>query len=478
MRITTNMIMRNYGNHLSNTVGGLESARKQVESGRRFAWSYEDPSAAAKGAVLDRRYARNADYLDVTKESQKWLDAQEGVLMDINKAAQNIDENFSTAAMDDPKGDVGRSAYAANLRELQRSMVNSLNVKYGDAFVMAGNDGNNPPFKMEDGKVYYRNIDVDCESPARAEYSFEITSGNMIDGDKFTLTIDGTAETFIVKDDGTGDFTSSEVNDSEKMAEFIAGKLNETPNPDYTITAEGSKIVYKAKNTGPVGGGTGGPAAEPDDPAEPFELSVDCPRTEDQIKDDKNPVPHGIVSKGGMITEIEGSDGSEDYKTLKEYAQEAAYVDLGFGLTFDADGKVVSSSAFDTALPGIKAIGYGKDDDGLSNNLIVLTGQLAEVLEADTFDRDAYGELWTKFHEQYQDFANEFTTLGAKSQLLESTESRLTVEKDNIYEQYKDTIGIEEEEAITNYSWAQYAYNVALKIGTSIIGPSLLDFMN
>ncbi len=48
------MIMRNYGNHLSNTVGGLESARKQVESGRRFAWSYEDPSAAAKGAVLDR----------------------------------------------------------------------------------------------------------------------------------------------------------------------------------------------------------------------------------------------------------------------------------------------------------------------------------------------------------------------------------------------------------------------------------------
>ena len=55
MRITTNMVMRNYNKNLSRTVGGLESARKQVQSGRRFSQSYEDPTAAAKGAVLDRR---------------------------------------------------------------------------------------------------------------------------------------------------------------------------------------------------------------------------------------------------------------------------------------------------------------------------------------------------------------------------------------------------------------------------------------
>ncbi len=456
MRITTNMIMRNYGNHLSNTVGGLESARKQVESGRRFAWSYEDPSAAAKGAVLDRRYARNADYLDVTKESQKWLDAQEGVLMDINETAQNIDKNFSVSAMDDPKGEVGRSAYAANLRELQRSMINGLNVKYGDAFVMAGNDGNNPPFEMEDGKVYYRGVNVDCQMPVTAKYSFEVkTDGNYVDGNQ--IMVDGI--TYDIKDDGTGHLTPADANDAGKLAQFLAGKLTDA---DYDIKAEGNSIVYTAKNAGAIG--SKGPAAEPAVPAITTNQGTGTAA--------------GAIEVPVLKTEMKGIDGDEDYETLKEYAQEAAYVDLGFGLTFDADGKVVSSSAFDTALPGIKAIGYGKDENGMSNNLIVLAGQLAEVLEDDSFfNREAYGKLWTKFHEQYEDFANEFTTLGAKSQLLESTEARLTVEKDNIYEQYKDTIGIEEEEAITNYSWAQYAYNVALKIGTSIIGPSLLDFM-
>jgi len=471
MRITTNMVMRNYQNHLERTIGGLESSRKQVSSGRRFAWSYEDPSAAAKGAILDRRYARNADYLDATKESQKWLDTQEDVLNQINRIVQKIDEYDSTSAMDDPKGQVGRTAYAAELREYQNSMINSLNVKYGDAFVMAGNDGKNAPFKIEDGKVYYRNINVDCQKPVAAKYSVEVGSENFKNGDTITMagsTIanpPGSLTVNVVADDdatanGTTIITESEANNPQKLTEILVKNMedNKDPNSEYTIAAEGNKIVYTAKKEGAIG--SDGPVAEPT-------LTLSTTSTD------------GTVSAGALQTVRQGYDADQDYETLQKYAKEAAYVDLGFGLVFDdVTGEVVSSSAFDTALPGIKAMGYGKDDDGLSNNLIVLTGQLAELLEADEFDREAYGEIWTKLHNQYQKFANEFTTLGAKSQQLEATLTRLTNEKDNIYEQYKDTVGIQEEEAITNYSWAQYAYNVALKIGTSIISPSLLDFMN
>ncbi len=456
-RITTNMIMRNYMGHLSNTVGGLESTRKQVETGRRFEWSYEDPSAAAKGAVLDRRYARNADYLDVTQESQKWLDTQESVLMELNSIAQDIDENYSTAAMNDPAGEVGRSAYATELRALQESMINSLNVKYGDAFVMAGNDAMNVPFELKDGEVYYRGVNVDAQKPVTAQYSLEITTdGGYLEGDE--ITINGTVYTIGTADevaDDTAALTAEDANDAEKLAEFIAGKVAETET-DYDVTTDGNKIIYTATSAGAIG--SDGPASEP------AAVTVSG--------------GSGAAGVGALETVTEGMDADESYALLEQYSQEAAYVDLGFGLTFDADGKVVPSSAFDTALPGINAVGFGKDDDGLSNNLIVLTGQMADLLEADEFDSEAYGVLWTKFHEQYQDLANEFATIGAKSQLLESTETRLTTEKDNIYEQYKDTVGIEEDEAITNYMWAQYAYNVALKIGTSIIGPSLLDFMD
>ena len=54
MRITTNMLRRNYTNNLMENIGGLEKARQQVETGRRFQWSYEDPTSAAKGMILSQ----------------------------------------------------------------------------------------------------------------------------------------------------------------------------------------------------------------------------------------------------------------------------------------------------------------------------------------------------------------------------------------------------------------------------------------
>lgn len=330
MRITTNMVMRNYQSNLTSSLGGLERARKQVESGRRFSQSYEDPSAAARGAILERRYSRNSDYLNSVKEAQKWQDSQEDVLKQLNTIATQIGSDFSTKAMSDPTGDTGRNAYAATLRELQKSMVNALNTAYGDAYVMAGGDAKNPPFRIdENGSVLYRNLDV-----------------------------------------------------------------NDPDNADK----------------------------------------------------------------------------------LAKLAKETSYIDLGFGLKFDANG-IVSSSAFDTAFPGINAVGYGQTDDGKSKNLIVLAGQMAELLDQEVFDKDAYGKLWTQFNQSTQSMKDQFTKIGTKSQQLAATQTRLEAEKLNIEEQYKNAVGIEETEAITNFSWAQYVYNVALKIGTNIINPSLLDFM-
>ena len=74
-RITTNMVMRNYQNNLTSTLGGLESSRKQVETGRRFAQSYEDPTSSARAAILERRYSRTEEYLENVANIQKWQDS-------------------------------------------------------------------------------------------------------------------------------------------------------------------------------------------------------------------------------------------------------------------------------------------------------------------------------------------------------------------------------------------------------------------
>ena len=332
MRITTNMIRRNYQNNLGSAMSGLEQARRQVETGRRFGSSYEDPSAAARGTVLETRLARNADYTSTVKSIQKWQDTQEDTITQLSSMAKSIGEDYSTAAMNDPTRETGRSAYAQNLRALQKSMIITLNAKYGNAYVMAGSDALNAPFELSaDGKVLYRGIDVDSSDP-------------------------------------------------------------------------------------------------------------------------------------------------DDQAVLAELSRETAYVDLGYGLTFSG-GEVVSSSAFDSAFPGINAVGYGQTEDGTSKNLIVLAGKMADLLDEDVFNTEEYGKLWTQFKEGSSEMSNQLTGIGTKSQLLESSLERLQNENLNIKEQYKGDVGIDEAEAIMNFSWAQYVYNASLKIGTSIFSASLLDFL-
>lgn len=343
MRITTNMLRRNYTNNLMDNIGGLEKARRQVETGRRFESSYEDPSAAAKGMILERRNARNADYTNTVKTGQKWIDGQSDVLNELSTYANQIDESEFTSALNDPAGDVGRAAFAKNLRELQKSMVKALNSQYGDTFLMAGTDGRNVPFDLQDN--------------------------------------------------GTLLYQGKDVNDAEVM---------------------------------------------------------------------------------------------------KELADQNLYVDIGFGLTFYQDGEnagdIVPSSAFDMAFPGILAVGYGtsqvavpgKGTVEMSNNIIVLAGQMADALESGDgeFDREFCEALWDQFKDGREELQDQFARVGTKAQLLDNTLSRLETDADNIKEQYQDAIGIDPALAITNESYAMYSYNAALKIGTSLLGNSLLDFMN
>lgn len=191
--------------------------------------------------------------------------------------------------------------------------------------------------------------------------------------------------------------------------------------------------------------------------------------------DGKNP-PFSL-SDDGTLTYRGVNVDSGSTSTLSAMAKENVYVDLGMGLSLDSSGNVVPSSAFDLSLPGIKAVGYGKDSDGMSNNAIVLAGQLADLLDAENFDSEAYGKLMDKFKTVSSGVLNQVTELGVKSEFLSTTQDRLDNTDISLQEQLSSVEGIDMAEALTNYSWNQYAYNAALKVGTSILSASFIDFM-
>lgn len=164
---------------------------------------------------------------------------------------------------------------------------------------------------------------------------------------------------------------------------------------------------------------------------------------------------------------------------LEELSKEAVYLDLGFGLSIDNSNgtKIDPSSAFNTALPGINLAGFGRTADGTSKNMILLAGQIADSLEKEPFDRDEYIKLLDVFTDGRNNVLEKVTTLGTKSQFLETTKDRLETDELNLTTQIDNVVNIDMADAITQYSWAQYAYNAALKVGTSILSPSFIDFM-
>lgn len=187
------------------------------------------------------------------------------------------------------------------------------------------------------------------------------------------------------------------------------------------------------------------------------------------------------LSDSGVLTyrgyNVDAEKGSADYEALKELSSEHQYVDLGMGLSLDAIDRVVPSSAFDISLPGINAMGYGVDENGMSNNVITLAGELADALEAEEFNADAYGKLMDKFKTVSTTLLNNVTELGVKSEFLNTTKDRLEDTDISLQEQMQSVEGIDMAEAITDYMWNQYAYNAALKVGTSILSSSFIDFM-
>lgn len=102
----------------------------------------------------------------------------------------------------------------------------------------------------------------------------------------------------------------------------------------------------------------------------------------------------------------------------------------------------------------------------MSNNIIILAGQMADALEAEDgeLDRDLCNALWDQFKGGREELQDQFARVGTKSQLLDNTLTRLETDAQNILEQYQDAIGIDPALAITNESYAMYSYNAALKI--------------
>lgn len=183
---------------------------------------------------------------------------------------------------------------------------------------------------------------------------------------------------------------------------------------------------------------------------------------------------------------VDAADSDPEMAVLDAMNAETSYVDVGAGLT-EEGGALVPSSAFNSAISGIDCLGYGMDGDGDPKNAASIMMRLSEIFsdcDADTGefasaqDETDANRLTGKLQDALDSLTNKWTELDGKSSYLEGNATRLTGMSDDLNDQI---LGIEQADladAITDFSWAQYCYNAALKVGNSILSQSLIDYMN
>jgi flagellar hook-associated protein 3 FlgL len=179
------------------------------------------------------------------------------------------------------------------------------------------------------------------------------------------------------------------------------------------------------------------------------------------------------------------STDANDQAALKALANEKNFVDIGIGMEEDENGKLIESSAFNDNLQGINYLGYGLDEENDPQNIAVIIKQMSECLgrcddsgnwQGD--DEETFNRLLGKLETASSELKTNYAQLDAKASFLETQSTQLETTADTLNEEFLEIEQCDLADAITSYSWAQYCYNAALKVGNSILSQSLIDYLS
>ena len=354
-------------------------------------------------------------------------------------------------AINDPTGS-GRNALGQTLLVTADSILQFMNSKYGDSFVFAGNDGLNVPFSWKE--------------------TFQVDE-NGVYLDKF-----GEKLVHSVTENITADYLNDLQANDPTMYASVMGRVQSSAqtNPDgsYVTDADGN---YLDKNGDIL------TFTEKHDITEDYVNNLADETTKANVKAIVS--QNAFVIKEVLYRQTDIAEGEESL--INHFTHESAFMDVGMGLKDTEGGELVESSAFDSALCGLNFVGHSKDDDGDAQNMISIIQELGEIFSRCDNDSGAWAndedaaratQLQLKLYDAMGDLTSATTDLSTRTSFLNTNAEQLTDASTLLNEQIVNIEDCDLADAITTFSWAQYCYNAALKVGNSVLSQSLMDYMN
>lgn len=112
----------------------------------------------------------------------------------------------------------------------------------------------------------------------------------------------------------------------------------------------------------------------------------------------------------------------------------------------------------------------------LSRSVMACDNYINDTTTLDQFT-DTMGSVFKDAANTEHTISTIYSDLGNKYSLVETTKTRLDTLSDNLTEEYKDILGADPYEAITEMFSYQYSYSAALKMGSNLMQSSLFDFI-
>lgn len=176
---------------------------------------------------------------------------------------------------------------------------------------------------------------------------------------------------------------------------------------------------------------------------------------------------------------LERTDGSRYYVDANGIEQDIAmdnplYLDIGLGVRVDGDS-FNSVSGFEASFSGIQVLGFGTTDDGMPNNIINILTEIEDKLV--NYDLDELSKLQDQLVDRVDVFRTNVTDIGAKTNFLDTMETRLTNQVDNYKFRIDELVGINDAEEATQQSMNDYILKAVIQMGSKILPVSLWDYL-
>ena len=170
-----------------------------------------------------------------------------------------------------------------------------------------------------------------------------------------------------------------------------------------------------------------------------------------------------VLFNGVNVDEILDTDLKDD----------SIFIDVGIGMKFNND-QLDESSVVKLNTSAIQLLGYGKNSQGIPNNLVSMLNKAVKDLKSG--DVSQLSNYQNQLKESNDRLLIQVTDIGTRYAYLENTINRLENEKLNLTEQQNHLESIDYEETIINKSY-DMAYQISLQLGSKVLPLSIFDFM-